>query len=1030
MRLLTSAVAVTALTSALVVAPTVTSGARPRPVTPVVHERLVPAVAASALSVRRTGANGDPIVAETAVHDTDFDVAGVTFGRTPPTGTQVEVRTHDGSGWSAWTTLLVGDDGPDAGSADARHARIGTESLAAAGSDGIAIRVTTPDGSAPAGVRLTLVDGGRSAADSAIDAPAGSAVADVTRPTIISRAGWGADESLRTCEPEQLSGFKAVVVHHTVNSNTYSADDVPALLRGIYAYHVESLGWCDIGYQLLVDRFGRVFEGRKGSPTQFVMGAQTGGFNAETTGVSVLGDFTSVPFTTAAQGAVSRVVAWEADRSVFDPSTTVTLTSAGSSRYAAGVRVTKPRTMGHRDLSLTECPGDTAYGQLSAIRSSAAATWRDGQWDPMAARTVHETYARPSATSFALAGRGYGHGIGMSQWGAYGAATRGLTWQQTLGFYYPGTSRASQGTPLVRVLLQAVGTSATELVPQSGTWISDGSRRTSLSTAYRWRIVPEGGTVSLQAYYDSRWNWVTSWRGSTAPLVVSRPDYGMLRVALPSGSQREYRGVIRVAPVSGKALPVNVVAADLYVRGVVPLEMSPSWPAAALASQAVAARTFAAYGRSTAGSRVYDTCDTACQAYRGVADYSASGSLLRRYEDSRATAAVSATAGIVLTYGGKPALTQYSASNGGRSVSGGTAYLVARSDPYDGVVTSSSNPHTWRGSLSVAAIEKHYPAIGTLRRLTVGSRTGGGGGGTFGGRVASVTLTGSSGSVTVTGSAFRSALGLRSTWWAVVNAPPRSTAYSPRDVTGDALPDVIVPSGSTITTLSYTGSMSFTTKKILSGGFSGLRAAAAVGPFGPDNLGDVVAIDSSGTAWYYPGLGSLGLNAGRTAIATGWGSVNLVVPTGDWDGDGYTDIATRMTDGRLVLRRGNGAGRIVSSVTIGSSGWNSLRQVTSGEYDGDGHRDLVAVRTSDGALVLYPGNGSGGFRTPRVIGGSGWNAMSAVRGVGDLTGDGRDDLLARRASDGALFVYRVIDAARLVPALRAGTSTSTAPWGQ
>lgn len=154
-----------------------------------------------------------------------------------------------------------------------------------------------------------------------------------------------------------------------------------------------------------------------------------------------------------------------------------------------------------------------------------------------------------------------------------------------------------------------------------------------------------------------------------------------------------------------------------------------------------------------------------------------------------------------------------------------------------------------------------------------------------------------------------------------------------------------------------------------------------------------------------------------------------MVPVGDWDGDAKTDIATRTTDGRLVLHRGDGTGRIVSSATIGT-GWSGLSQVTSGEYDGDGRRDLVTVRAKDGALVLYPGNGTGGFRSPVVIGWSGWNAMSAVRGVGDITGDGRDDILTRRASDGKALVYRVQGAARLTPPLSAGTYASTAAWGQ
>ena len=1044
MRPIPTSLAVVALTATFMVVPTVTSGATPRPVTPVVHDVAVPAVAGVGTgTAKRSAATsatgesagdrhgaGDPVVAAKQVQGVDFDLAGVTFDSTPPAGTHVEVRTHGESGWSSWTDLGLDGDGPDPGSADALHARPGTEAVAAPDSDGIDIRVTTPDGNVPRGLRASLVDGGRSSADDALSVPAGSAVAAVTRPTIISRAQWGADESLRTCDAERLPGFKAVVVHHTVNSNTYSADQAPAIIRSIYAYHTQSQGWCDLGYQLLVDRFGRAYEGRKGSPTGFVQGAQAGGFNAETTGISVIGDFTSVPFPTATQSTVTRLVAWEADRSLFEPTSSVTLTSAGNSKFDPGEKVTLPRTIGHRDLSLTGCPGDTAYGQqLPTIRSSAGTIWRDGQWDPQPAVPAVETYARPASSTFALSGRGFGHGVGLSQWGAYGAATKALTWQQIVGFYYPGTLRTSQGDPTLRVWLSAVGTSGVQFSVLSGLVVSDGTRTSALSTSYRWRVVPEGSAVTLQANSGAGWAPVTNWRGSTKPLTVSRPSTASIRVLLPSGTQREYSGSVRVVPVSGKAYAVNLLGFERYTRAVVPVEMSPSWPAAALSAQAVAARTYAAHARAAAGSRVYDICDVSCQAYNGVADYSSTGTLVRRYEDSRSTNATAATAGTVLTYGGKPAFTQYSASNGGRTVSGGTTYLPARTDPYDGAVASSANPGRWTVSLPAASVEKAFPTVGTLHTVAVGSRSGGGGTGTWGGRVASVTVTGSAGTSTVSGDTFRTRLGLRSTWWTVTSAPARSVPISPRDVTGETLPDVILPSGSTLKTVSYTGSMGFTTKQILSGGFSGMRAAAAVGPWSQDSLGDVVAIDGSGTAWYYPGLGKSGLNAGRYQLATGWASVDLVVPVGDWDGDGKTDIATRTTDGRLLLHRGDGTGRIVSSATIGT-GWSGLSQVTSGEYDGDGRRDLVTVRAKDGALVLYPGNGTGGFRSPVVIGWSGWNAMSAVRGVGDITGDGRDDLLTRRASDGRLLVYRVQGAARLTAPLAAGTYASTAAWGQ
>jgi len=354
--------------------------------TPRITKIRIPPTSSAAPGTPSAGPNARAtgrLVASVARSKTRFDVAGVTFSGAAPKGLTVEARTHTRAGWSAWTTLEVTPaHGPDSGTAEARRARPGTEPVTAVGGDGIEVRVLTGGALAPKDLELSLVDAQPSAADATTTATATAITGtdSVARPAIISRAQWGADDSLMPCQPDALGGFKAGVVHHTVNTNTYSSSQAAALVRGIYAFHTQSRGWCDIGYNFLVDRFGRIYEGRKGSLTGFTMGAQAAGFNAETFGVSVIGDFTSSPFPSAVTGAVARTIAWQADRSAFDPSSRVVLTSAGSSRYAAGVKVTLPRVVGHRDLNLTECPGDAAYPQVGGIRSSAAATWRAAQY--------------------------------------------------------------------------------------------------------------------------------------------------------------------------------------------------------------------------------------------------------------------------------------------------------------------------------------------------------------------------------------------------------------------------------------------------------------------------------------------------------------------------------------------------------------------------------------------------------------------------------------------------------------------------
>ena len=105
----------------------------------------------------------------------------------------------------------------------------------------------------------------------------------------------GADESLRTCDLTYVASIKGSVVHHTVNSNSYAEEDVPRLLRGIYAYHVDGNGWCDVGCNFFVDRFGRLFEGRYGGVSKNVVGAQAQGFNSQTVGISSLATTTPPP---------------------------------------------------------------------------------------------------------------------------------------------------------------------------------------------------------------------------------------------------------------------------------------------------------------------------------------------------------------------------------------------------------------------------------------------------------------------------------------------------------------------------------------------------------------------------------------------------------------------------------------------------------------------------------------------------------------------------------------------------------------
>lgn len=191
--------------------------------------------------------------------------------------------------------------------------------------------------------------------------------------------------------------------------------------------------------------------------------------------------------------------------------------------------------------------------------------------------------------------------------------------------------------------------------------------------------------------------------------------------------------------------------------------------------------------------------------------------------------------------------------------------------------------------------------------------------------------------------------------------------------------------------------------------------------FNGDWRGDVLARWSSGSLRLYAGdgRGSLALSV---EIGRGWGVFNAIDTAGDLNGDGALDVVARVTStGDLLLYKGNGKGGWNLPPVLVGRGWNIFNAVVGpGDFTGDQRADLLARRTSDGNLYLYAGTGTGGWRTPVVVG-RGWNVMSAIVGPGDLTGDGRADLLARESSTGYLWLYPGNGSGGFAPRVRVGS---------
>jgi stage II sporulation protein D len=364
----------------------------------------------------------------------------------------------------------------------------------------------------------------------------------------------------------------------------------------------------------------------------------------------------------------------------------------------------------------------------------------------------------PNHAILKIAGRGYGHGHGMSQYGAQGAARQGLSAKQIVAFYYPHTKGGHIGGK-VRVQIGADTDGNTTVVNRSGLKVRDLDRGRTVAVptsgkigkATRWRMSSKSGRPARVSYLTGAWHvWRTL--AGDGEFRASKS----LRLVLPSGPTA-YRGVLqsRTSTRGGSTphrITVNKVSIEDYVRAVVPREAFPSWQPAALQAQAIAARSYGAYRERHPRSNLYELFDTTSdQVYGGKAA-----------EVSTTNQATAKTEGQVRTFHGAPALTQFSASNGGWMSDGGTPYLVAKKDKFD---RWSGNPYrSWTTKVTAAAVENAFPALGNLKSLSVTRRDGNG---LWGGRIETMKLVGSSGTVTPSGDDFRSALGLRSTWFTV-----------------------------------------------------------------------------------------------------------------------------------------------------------------------------------------------------------------------------------------------------------------------
>ena len=353
-------------------------------------------VATAPLIVERplTGIGGGETIRD--VHqDEPFSMVALTADDLTDTEARVRARKSDGS-WGPWYEAEalegVGDESPNT-------LRRGTDPVFVGRTTHVQIAVRRPVGAPaspsvaasdptkpglgylPANAEQSLGPNFNAILISPPEAPADvsfnppeAVSAPGQPPVIIGRQQWGADEALKCGNTVYDNGVRAAVVHHTAGSNDYQPQDSAGIVRSAYEYHTRTLGWCDIAYNALVDKYGQVFEGRAGGIDRPVEGAHTGGFNENTWGVAMIGEFNTIPPTPIQLRTTGRLLGWRLGLDRVDPLGNVALTSAGGgfTHFAGGVTPTLPTIFTHRDVGNTECPGNAAYAELGLLRDIAA----------------------------------------------------------------------------------------------------------------------------------------------------------------------------------------------------------------------------------------------------------------------------------------------------------------------------------------------------------------------------------------------------------------------------------------------------------------------------------------------------------------------------------------------------------------------------------------------------------------------------------------------------------------------------------
>jgi len=575
-------------------------------------------------------------------------------------------------------------------------------------------------------------------------------------------------------------------------------------------------------------------------------------------------------------------------------------------------------------------------------------------------------------------GRGFGHGRGLSQYGAYGWATvHGWSWEQILDFYYggaTGNSRSNLEAPNQEMTtwLSAMNNRQTGVVSDSGTMrlLEDpdqGRRFTSMvarekSGAQRVYQVwgsgerkclnesdsPEAAGFTLIGEFNETASFVTN--SSQDPGASALDTVGLCEPRSASANQvRYYRGIVRAMNnTKNENRTINIARLDDYLRGVVPRESPASWGDTAggagmnaLRAQAVAARSYSVTENRYAG--LAKTCDTQdCQVYGGAALRTSVNASPTVLESANTDRAVAETTGVVIRNPkGNVVRTEFSSSNGGRTAGGEFPALVDEGD-----ISANSSLMLWTRAFSAAQIVAKYPQVGVLTSVTT---TNDGLGGDFGGYTLDVTIAGTSGSVKVSGWAFRTAFGLPAPWFGatpVFGAPLEAGVVGSMLFVGDSIGQSIATEFSAIVSPAYP-----------SVNFQALANRCMVGPscVTPDKgLPDAIGVVNSLSAEQFPQIAivQLGYNDDPNTMASDVAAVINALNARNVQRIVFVNLSTRRASQNYALSNAALTAAAQTNPNVSVLDWNAASSDPSASrwFSDDVH--LTATGRAEFTLFL------------------------------------------------------------------------------